>query len=69
MSKKHKKVCPVLNYIEHSLIIDSTVTRCASIAAFASLLRISIGITTSGIGLKICAIFWNYKVWVNNFKK
>ena len=59
MSKKYKKVCPVLNYIEHSLIIDSTVTRCASISAFASLLRISIGITSSGIGLKICAIFFS----------
>ena len=26
MSKKHKKVCKVLNYIEHSLTIISTIT-------------------------------------------
>ena len=26
LSKKHKKVCPVLNYIEHLLILISTVT-------------------------------------------
>ena len=28
MSKKHKKVYRVLNYIEHLLILISTVTRC-----------------------------------------
>ena len=26
MSKKHKKVCRVLNYIEYSLIVISTIT-------------------------------------------
>ena len=26
MSKKHKKNCRVLNYIEHSLIVTSTIT-------------------------------------------
>ena len=28
MSKKHKKVCRVLNHIEHLLIIISTITGC-----------------------------------------
>ena len=28
MSKKHKKVCTVLNYIDHSLIEISTITGC-----------------------------------------
>ena len=56
MSKKHKKVFRVLNYIEHLLIWISTVTRCISINAFASLVGISIGITSSAIGLKICLI-------------
>ena len=36
MSKKHKKVCRVLNYIDHFLIVISTTTRCVSFYAFAS---------------------------------
>ena len=38
MSRKHKKVCTTLNYIEHSLILASTITGCISISAFASLI-------------------------------
>ena len=56
MSKKHKKVCPALNYIENFLILATTSSGCILISAFASLLGISIGITSSAIGLKICAI-------------
>ena len=44
------------NYIEHLLILDSTITGCVSISPFASLVGIPIGITSSEIGLKICAI-------------
>ena len=40
MSKKHKKVCRLLNYIEYLLIIlVSTVTPCVSISVFAFLDR------------------------------
>ena len=56
MSKKHKKVFTILNYIEHFLILASTIAGCISVSAFASLLSIPIGITSSAIGLKICAI-------------
>ena len=56
MSKKHKKVCRTLNYIEHFLTLASAVNGCISISAFASLLGIPIGITSSAIRLKICAI-------------
>ena len=56
MSKKHKKDCRVLNYIEHLLILIPPVTRCVSIFAFASLVGIHIGITSSAVGLKIYAI-------------
>ena len=52
MSKKHKKVCRVVNYIDNSLIVISTITGCVSISAFASLIGIPIGITSSGVGLK-----------------
>ena len=56
ISKKHKKICATLNYIEHFLILASTVTGCVSISAFASLVGIPIGITSSAIELKICVI-------------
>ena len=49
MSKKHKAF---LNYIEHFLILGSTITGCVSISAFASSVGIPIGITGSAIGLK-----------------
>ena len=56
VSKKHKKVCKTLNYIEQILILVSTVTGCFSISAFAPLVVISIGITSSAIRLIICVI-------------
>ena len=56
MGKKHKKVCRVMNYIEHLLILVSTITGCVSISDFASLDGIPIGITSSAVGLKICLI-------------
>ena len=56
MSRKHKKVCATLNHIEHFLILASSITGCISISGFASLLGIPIGITSSAVGLKICAI-------------
>ena len=62
MSEKNKKTCTTLNYIEHSLILGS------KISAFASLVGIPIGITTSAVGLKICAITATIKEY-NNMKE
>ena len=45
-----------LNYTEHFLILASTITGRISISAFASLLGIPVGIATSEIRLKSCAI-------------
>ena len=57
MSKNHKKrVCRVLNYIDHSLIVISTITGCNSISAFAYLVGIPIEIASFAIGLKIWVI-------------
>ena len=56
MSKKHKKVCTTLNYIEDFLILASTITGRISIAAFASLLGITIAIASSAIRLNIWVI-------------
>ena len=56
ISKKQKKVCTTLNYIEQFLIVGSTITGCISISIFYSLVVILIGVTSSPIGLKICTI-------------
>ena len=69
MSKKHKRVCTTLNYIEQFLIIASTITGCISISAFASLFGIPIGITSSVIGLKIYAIVSGIKKYKSLIKK
>ena len=49
-SKKLKKVFRVLPYIEHLLILASTVTGCVSISAFAPLVGIPIGIASLAVG-------------------
>ena len=70
MSKKYKKVCTTLNYIEHFLILASTITGCISISTF--LIGIPIGITSSAIALKICGIaaeIKKYKAIVKKNKK
>ena len=71
MSKKHKKVCTTLHYVEHFLIWASTTTGFVSISAFASLFGIPIGITSSATGLTICAItagIKNYKLIIKKKK-
>ena len=69
MSKKHKNVSRVLNHIDHSLIVISTITGCVSISAFASLVGIPIGIASSTIGLKICLITAGIKTFKSIIKK
>ena len=69
MNRKHKKVCTTLSYIEHSLILASTITGCISISAFSCLISIPIGITSSAIGLKICAITAGIKKYNSIIKK
>ena len=61
MSKKHKKVCTSLNYIEHFLILGSTITGCVFISVFDSLASIPIGITSSEIELNISEIITGIK--------
>ena len=46
IGKKHNKFCTTLNYSERFLILASAITGCISICAFATLLSISIGITS-----------------------
>ena len=53
--KKHKKSPRVLNYIDHLLIVISTITGGVYISALASSVGTPIGITGSAVGWKICA--------------
>ena len=56
MSNKHRKGCITLNYIEHFLILSSTVTGCIPNSAFARLIGNPFGITRSATGLRTCTI-------------
>ena len=69
VSKKHKKGCATLNYTEHFLVLGSIITGCVSVSAFASLVVIPIGITSSAIGLKVCAITARIKKYKSIIKK
>ena len=69
MSRKCKKVCTILDYIEHFLILASAITGSFSISAFASLLVISTGNTSSAKGLKICEIAARIKMYKSIIKK
>ena len=69
MNKNHKKICTTLNYTEQFLILASTITGCVSISAFISVIDIPIKITSSPIGLKICAIAAGIKKYKSIIKK
>ena len=68
-SKQHKNFCSNLNYVEHFLILASRLTGCISFCAFAFLVGIPIGIRSSAIGLKICAITLRTKKFTSIIKK
>ena len=69
MSEKHKKVCKCYYHVEHLLILASKITCCVSISAFTSLVAIPVGITSSAIGLTICAITAGIKKFKSIIKK
>ena len=69
MSEKYEKTCKYLNYVEHLLILVSTVTGCVSISAFASLDVIPVGITSFPVGIQICAITAGIKKYKSIIKK
>ena len=56
MSEKYKKTYKYLDYVEHFLILVSTVSSCVSFSVFASLVAIPVGVTSSAVGIKVCAI-------------
>ena len=69
MSKTHENVYRVLYYIEHLLILISTVSGSVPISAFASLIVIPVGIASSTIVWKICVIIAGIKNYRSIIKK
>ena len=67
MSKKYKRVCGVLNYIDHFLV--STVSGWVFMSDFASLVGISLGIASSATGLKNSVIAAGIKMYKSIIKK
>ena len=53
MSKKYKKICKTLNWIENLFILPSTVTWCVSISPSASSVGIPVSIASSAVGNNI----------------
>ena len=69
MSKKHEKVYIVLNYIEHLLVLTSTVSGWVFISNFACLVGFPRGIPNSSIGSKIYVITAGIKKYKSIIKK
>ena len=69
ISETCKKTYKYLNYIENLLILVSTITGCILISAFASLVDINVGVTSSSVGINICAIIAGIKKYNSIIKK
>ena len=71
MSEKYKKTYKYkcLNYVETLLILVSTDRVCVSISLFGSLVCVFLGITSSVVGIKICAITAGIKKYKSVIKK
>ena len=69
MSEKCKKTCKYLNYVEQLHVLTSTVTVCVSISAFASLVCVPVGVTSSAVGIEIYAITSGIKKYKSIIEK
>ena len=67
MNEKYRKTCKYLDYVEHLLILASTVTGC--VFAFASLVGVPVIITCSAIEIKISVITAGIKKHKSTIKK
>ena len=69
MSKKHKKECKALIYIEHDLILVFNVSTGVSKSVLTSLVGLPTDIASSVVGLKICGITAGSKTYKSIIKK
>ena len=58
-----------LNYVQNLLILSSAITGCVSTSVFASLVCIPVGITSSAIGIQICAVIVGIKKYKSIIKE
>ena len=58
-----------LSYFGHFLVLISTVSGSISISAFASLIGVPVGIASSAVELKICAITAGFKIISQSSRK
>ena len=65
LTEEVKLVYRILNVFEYWYILISTITGCVSTFVFAFLVGISIGITSSAIGLKICVVTTGIKNYMS----
>ena len=69
MSEKYIKTCKYLYNVGKVLVLVSTITGCVSISAFASLVCVPVGITSSAVGMKICSITAGIKKYKSIIEK
>ena len=62
-------MCKYLNYVEYLLILASTITSCVSISVLASLVFVSVGITSSAVGIKFVQSLQKFKQYESIIKK
>ena len=68
-SEELKKACKVLIYIEHLLILVSSITGCVYISVFASLVGISVCIVSYAVEKTFCAVTTVIKKYKSMIKK
>ena len=64
ITKKYKKICKILNYTDHLLILASTATGCVSISGFASLVNTPVATASSAVGInffEVAAVIKKHK--------
>ena len=56
MNENHRNVCKAFNFFEHFLVFVSAFSGRVSISAFALLVGVPVGIASSAVELKNCAL-------------
>ena len=69
VNEKYKNTFKYLNYVEFFLILASTITGCVLISRFTWLVGVLVGITSSAVRLKVCAITAGIKKYKSIKKK
>ena len=69
MGEKYKKTCNYFNRVQHFHILAWIIASCVSTSVFASVFCVPVGITSSPVGIKLCAITARIKKYKPIIKK